>query len=235
MKRFEPRHTYRFTNAESFPDAETETLLRESMAMCASQYQGVCIGPWLEDRLRHCIQLWFPEWSCSHAQLTDDNDFDRQSRSWDIVLHKPVPSGHGYPPPAYPNGSYPLIPKSLVAAVIDSKGLLSPSGLRKYCAQLTYDAPGDNSIRQFDFIGGKIPKILFCFTSTSTHEDFSALCQQLGAWGFVLSKVKFNRIKERGATEYEWTIQHGSGDRSPLAEFRAILHQAVASWHERND
>ena len=173
LKTFHPRHTYRFTEPLQFPDSDTEVLLRDSMNVYASQHQGVCIGPWLEDRLTNLIESWFPAWCCSHAQLTADDEFSLQSRSWDIVLHKPISEELNYPPPAYPGGSYPLIPKSLVAAVIDSKGYLTPSGLRKYCVQTAYDITCSSSISQFAFIGEAIPKILFCFTSTVNHSEFS--------------------------------------------------------------
>jgi hypothetical protein len=234
MTQFQPRHVYKFSNENQFPDKDTETLLRDAMAVYASQYQGVCIGPWLEDRLRHQINLWFPEWSCSHAQITADDNFDLQSRSWDIVLHRPPPPELGYPPSAYPNGSFPLIPKSQVAAVVDSKGLLTPSGLRKYCAQVAYDRSCASSTTQFNLIGGAIPKILFCFTSTTTHQSLSSLSQELGAFTFVLAMSKTNKNSKTGRIEYEWDVQNGSDGVSPFMQFRTLLEESVDAWQQRH-
>ena len=173
------------------------------------------------------IRKWLPSWVCSHAQIADPNLPSIQSRSWDIVVHKPVPAEWGYPNPSTPYGGYPLIPKSLCCAVIDSKGNLDCAKLRKYCRQPAFNVDRTCLTRQLDFLDQGIMPIAFLVTAWESHESIAAEARNCGINAYVLAQMKYTKHNPHtGKPAWRWRLQ-GASDQPPLRRFQHDLIEAA--------
>ena len=118
---FRPPHKYKL-DENGVSDPETLQLVRDTISVnisVSSQFVGArplrsprragprpCPYPglsrryasWIERRVEALIRSWLPDWELSHAQVVDLDKQELQSRSWDLVVHQPVPKAHGERP-----------------------------------------------------------------------------------------------------------------------------------------
>lgn len=90
------------------PDPETDTFVRDLLAVSNSVHQGMVIcGPWMEARLSNLIRSWLPEgWTTSGpAQVFNPEHPELRTRSWDIIIHQE--GLEGVPPEAAPGAGWP--------------------------------------------------------------------------------------------------------------------------------
>ena len=94
---FRPPHEYRL-DENGVSDPETLQLVRDTISVNSSLFQGVPAASWIERRVEALIRSWLPDWDLSHAQVVDLDKQEIQSRSWDLVVHQPVPTNLGLQP-----------------------------------------------------------------------------------------------------------------------------------------
>lgn len=183
---YQPRHLYEI-DLDGVSDNETVELCRNAMAVTAGSLHGFVYGPWLEARISRLVQECLPEWQCSHSQLTGLDDQSLQSRSWDVVVHRPPPAG--WPPASHPPNGYPLLPTACCCAAVNVKGNFSPAGLRRAAREPAYEDTGDSTRTQMDYLGPHVPVIFFCFTAYASHAHMDRVAGECGMRAFTLARL----------------------------------------------
>lgn len=173
------------------------------------------------------IKKWLPDWRFSLAQIIDPAITNLQSRSWDIVVHRPVPPEMHLPPPAYEDERYPLLPKELCCAAIDYKGRYNTPQL--YAGKKAFDVTNTASTPQLDILAPTIAPILFIMASTLPEHTIVARAKEHGLNAFVLVHARDHGLAE-GCANAIWTLNGGDRDQPPLQEFRTLLMQAARRW-----
>lgn len=221
-----PKHDYQI-DYNGVNDPETLAQVDDFAAVNGSLFQGAMIGAWLEDRIQLLIEGWLPGWYLSHAQIWDPARPDLQSRSWDIVVHKPVPPEMDFPPPSRPSHGYPLLPKNLCCAAIDTKGRFNQP--RDYARLSAFNVRNDATTPQLELLAPTIVPILFIFASTYAEETVVAAAMESGMSAFVLVKARDLGLVQ-GAGYYRWRLNGGDRLQPSLQEFRALLTTAASRW-----
>ena len=221
-----PQHTYEI-DYDGVTDPETLALVDDFAAMYRSVYQGAMIGAWLEDRIQLLIEGWLPEWCLSHAQILDAEHPDLQSRSWDIVVHKPVPPEMRLPPPSRRNHGYPLVPKDLCCAAIDTKGRYDQP--REYARKRAFNTTNDATIPQLTLLAPTVEPILLILASKYPEQTVLATAKESGMSAFVLVRAHDLGISQ-GSAHVKWKLNGGNRYQPPLQEFRAFLTEAASRW-----
>ena len=233
MKHLTPTHQYEL-DPNGIEDSFTNGLCLDAIKVGSSSMKGQVIGLWLEARVSALVAQWLPNWVCSHAQITDANDTTMQSRTWDVVVHRPIPTGFGYPPPSHPPHGYPLVPKHLCCALINVKGNLSPSQLRAAMNEPAYQGTEDSTIKQMDYLGPDLPKIYLCFTSYASERAMSDAAIECGVEAFTLARLNTRRKSLDGRAVYHWTLNRTRSGDLPLTSFRQCLEGHARRREERD-
>ena len=227
MKKYKPVLNYQL-NENGVTDSNTLTLMRDTMAVYGSLYQGMPpLGEWIQTRVAHLIREWLPGWSTSHGQIADEDTPEIQSRSWDIIIHRPIPASRGYPPPASPTGPYPLVPKDLCCAVVDTKGRYNTPG--KYAEATAFDLPNKCKMNQLDFLGPEILPVLFIIASNFTPDRVEAEGETNGISTFVLAKAVDRKPSDWAGTAF-WHLNPGKDGHLPMSRFRDKIRLAAQQW-----
>lgn len=210
-------------------DRETLQLVNDFACVYRSMFQGATLGPWLENRVQLLIEGWLPGWCLSLAQIVDPQRPDLQSRSWDIVVHKPVPSEMDFPPPSRPYRGYPLLPKYLCCAAIDTKSRYNQP--RDYARLPAFNITNDAIVPQLALLAPTIAPILFIFASTYEEEAVKAAAWESGMSAFVLVKAHDFGLTH-GAGRYGWRLNGGNRSQPPLQEFKGLLKESAGRWED---
>lgn len=221
-----PQHQYDI-NPTGVTDQDTLMLVEDFAAMYRAVYQGAMIGDWLEARVMLLIKKWLPGWRLSHAQIIDPALPDLQSRSWDIVVHRPVPREMHLPPPAYGDEGYPLLLKELCCAAIDCKGRYDTPQI--YAGKTAFNVTNTATTPQLEILSPTVEPILFIMASTYPELTVVARARQHGLTAFVLAHASDHGLVE-GRAHVTWTLNGGNRDQPPLQEFRVFLTQAASHW-----
>ena len=231
MNMYKPVLKYQL-NDNGVTDSSTLEFINDPMAVYGSLYQGMPpLGEWIQTRVAHLVREWLPDWTTSHGQIADENTPDIQSRSWDIIIHRPIPKSRGYPPPASPTGPYPLVPKDLCCAVIDTKGRYNTP--RKYAEATAFDLPNKCVMKQMDFLGPEILPVLFIISSNYTPDRVEAEGEATGIATFVLAKAVDRNTSDWAGTAF-WHLNPGKDGILPMTRFRDRLRWAANQWTSRN-
>jgi hypothetical protein len=231
MNTFQPIHAFTL-DTNGVTDKDTLNFTKDTLAMYRSLYQGMApVGEWIQTRVASFVREWLPGWMTSHGQIADLNNPAIQSRSWDIIVHRPVPDSWGFPPPASSSGPWPLVPKELCCAVIDTKGRYNtPKDYAKKSAfdlHLTADVPP-----QLDFLRPIVP-ILFIVASTYPPETVEVAGLDCGLPTFVVAKAVEHK-GPKGTEAVDWILNPGHNGISPLQAFRQGQLEAEDEWHKIN-
>ena len=232
MRTFTPIHSFRL-DPNGVTDEETLDFAGDTLAVYRSLYQGmVPLGEWIQTRVASFVREWLPGWMTSHGQIADLGNPAIQSRSWDIMVHRPVPDSWGFPPPASPSGPWPLVPKELCCAVIDTKGRYNtPRDYAKkpvFDLYLTPDRPP-----QGPFLHPIVP-ILFIVASTYPPETVEAAGLDCGVPSFVVAKAVDHR-GPKGTEAVDWILNPGQKKGTALQALRQTLLEASEQWRKRNE
>ena len=231
MKAFKPPHIMEL-HANGISDGDTIGFMEDTLAVYRSLYQGMApIGEWIQTRVSRIIRGWLPGWTTSHGQIADESTPQIQSRSWDIIIHKPVPKSRGYPPPASPDGPYPLVPRDLCCAVVDTKGRYETPGI--YSKAVAFDLLNQCKIRQLDFLGPQIVPILFIVASRSTAEAIEAKGAECGIPTFVMARA-IDRKQGAWTEPVHWHLNSDGAGTLPMSRFREKLLWAAKRWTVAN-
>lgn len=232
MKAFTPPHKYELRR-NGVSDANTVKLAEDTLVVYRSLYQGMApIGEWIQTRVACLIREWLPEeWITSHGQIADVDTPEIQSRSWDIIVHRPIPKSRGYPPPASSNGPYPLVPKDLCCAVVDTKGRYNTP--KKYAEAKAFNPPNNCNTKQLDFLGQNILPVLFIMATSRSPDRVEAEGEANGISTFVLAKAIDRKTSDWTNTVF-WHLNQGMDGILPLSRFRETLRWAANQWTIRN-
>jgi hypothetical protein len=231
MQTFAPIHSLEL-HENGVTDSDTLDFTRDTRAMYRSLYQGMApVGEWIQSRVACLVREWLPGWMTSHGQIADLGKPTVQSRSWDIIVHRPIPDSWGFPPPASPSGPWALVPKELCCAVVDTKGRYNtPRDYAKkpvFDLYLTPDRPP-----QLPFLHPIVP-ILFIIASTYAPETVEAAGLDCGLPTFVVAKAVEHK-GPRGTEAVDWVLHPGRNGVVPIQEFREALLAASEQWHMRS-
>ena len=233
MKQFNPVLNHRL-DQNGVTDEDTIRFATDTQAVYRSLYQGMApIGEWIQTRVSYLVRQWMPGWVTSHGQIEDQHNSTIQSRSWDIIVHRPIrDDSWNYPPPASPSGPWPLVPKELCCAVIDTKG--------------RYDTPGDYAKKpvfdlhmtpdrppQLQFLRPIVP-ILFIVASTYPPETVEAAGLNSNIPTFVVARA-IDHKGPKGTEAVDWILNLGRNGVTPLQAFRQTLLEASEQWLKRNE
>ena len=222
LPKFKPPHDYALIEGD-VTDPETLNLVRDALAVYRGLFQGmVPVGTWLEARVETLVREWLPEWEVSHAQVVDLERQEIQSRSWDLVVHKPVPEELGLPPPAKPGRGWALVPRHLCCAVVDVKGRFD-AGLR-YAEASAFNVENTCDIPQLKLLGPGVLAAVLAITSAAEPQTLSRSCGPLGLETFVLARAR-DRQRPR-----VWELHRGE-IMPPLIAFKGALQAAAARWN----
>lgn len=231
MRAFKPVSNMEI-HADGVSDKDTIEFMEDTLAVYRSLYQGMApIGEWIQARVSRLVHEWLPGWLTSHGQIADIDTPEIQSRSWDIIVHKPVSESRGFPPPATPTGPYPLVPKDLCCAVIDTKGRYETP--KKYAEAVGFDLFNTCKRKQLDFLGPQIAPILFIVASRSSAESIEAAGEACGISTFVMARA-VDRKKAAWAEPVHWHLNSDAKGRIPLDRFREKLLRAAERWESTN-
>jgi hypothetical protein len=195
--------------------------------MYRSLYQGMApAGEWIQTRVATLVRGWLPDWEVSHGQIADLGNPSIQSRSWDLVIHRSIPESWGVPPPASPSGPWPLVPKELCCAVVDTKGRYNTP--RDYAKKTVFNLDLTADLPQLEFLGPAIVPILFIVASTNSPDTVEAAGLDCDLRTFVIAKAI------DGTAAVDWHLHPGRDSTPPLLAFRQALLDAAAAWDTRN-
>lgn len=208
------------------PDPETDTFLRDLMAVSNSVHQGMVIcGPWMEARLSHLIRSWLPQgWTTSGpAQVFNPAYPELRTRSWDIIIHRA--DLVGMPPEAAPGNGWPLIPLEAVAMVIDTKTNFSDP--RKYAAQAAFNLMNDCEVSQFELLGPSIPKVVLTATSSMSPDGLRTIGYDCGLAVFGLGRYSASPVSDGPIRMIEWVVSAYRDGLYPFQAFKRAVASAV--------
>ena len=210
---------------------ETLNLVHDVRDVWCSLYQGMpVIGPWLEQRISWLIKSWLPDWQVSSGQIFDPDQPNIRSRSWDIIVHKKPLKYLYLPPQAYPGSGYPLVPKNLCCAVIDSKNNFSD--VVEYANKSVFNLMNDAKEKQLDFLGNSISTCIFACMSSSSPRSIEVKGSEVGLNVYVLGQYTASKVSDGENRKLEWLLN--DSDHSPLIRFRRELIRAAEAWENNN-
>jgi len=207
-------------------EPETRRLMSDLLQVWNSVHQGMpVIGPWMEARLIHMIRDWIGERWCisGPTQVYFPDQPDLRSRSWDIVIHRPVPAG--YPPEAAPGAGYPLVPINAVRVVIDTKSNFSNPAV--YAAQACFNQMNDSSVRQIDALGNGVTKLVLAATSSRSCASVLREGIEHGVPTYVLARYAASSVADGADRKIEWRIERFSDGSFPLQAFKQAVMTAL--------
>ena len=211
-------------------DGETGRLLADYMHVAKSVHQGMPIcGPWFEERIRAVLSARMPAgWQVSGpSQVFDPHRPELRTRSWDLVVHGEPDCD--LPPPASANSGYPLLPRRLVAAVIDTKTMFTD--VARYCGQTAFDIRNACEVPQFELLGPTVAKTVLAASSTTSAETLRALGRDHGAQVFSLSRFFAGPVGDYENREWRLTPER-LAEGWPLQLFLECVAQALARKRE---
>jgi hypothetical protein len=216
----------------SIDDAATLSLVSDARSAWSQVFQGMApLGDWLQARVAFLIRQWIgPDWHTSHGQVFDPKSRERQTRSWDLIIHRRVPDNLDLPPPATPDGPWVLIPKGLCAAVIDTKGRYDTP--RVYSEAPAFNDDNDNTTPQLDLLVPDVKPALFILATTRDPVKVMAEGTQYRLPTFALSRATDHK-GDRGTASVTWKLTRSASGTLPLQDFRAYITGAVADWEAR--
>jgi hypothetical protein len=135
------------------------------------------------------------------------------------------------PPPATPSGPWPLVPKHLCCAVVDTKGRYDTP--RKYAQAVAFDMRHDSDVPQLQFLGDGITPCLLVMASSGCPSTIREAGRECGLPTFVLARA-IDRREDRANQSTEWVLDQGEDGRPPLQAFRQELVAAAARWEQRH-
>lgn len=203
-------------------EPETARLLSDLLQVWNSVHQGMpVIGPWMEARLIHIIRGWVgKDWCVSGpTQVCFPGEADLRSRSWDIVIHRPLPTG--YPPEAAPGAGYPLVPLEAVQVVIDTKTNFNAPAI--YAAQACFNRMNDCSVSQVEALGDGVTKLVLAATSSRGADSLLREGAAHGVQTFVMARYSASPVQDASARKIEWRVQRFSDGIFPLQTFKAAI------------
>ncbi len=212
-------------------DQETDRLVRDLVAVESSAHQTmVIIGPWFEARVAYLVRQWLPDgWTTSGpSQIFDPDRPGLRSRSWDVVVHRSPLTG--LPPEAFPGAGYPLLPKSDVAVVIDTKTHFSTP--REYAAKPIFNLMNDATEPQFALLGPKITKILFIARSDRSSESLAEEGRVSGIDTYCLARAKSSPVSDGAERSSQCVLSVPQGGLPPLEQFRRRVRQSISENFE---
>lgn len=163
-------------------------------------------------------------WSTSGpAQVYDPERPGLRSRSWDIVVHQAGLSG--LPPEACPGSGFPLLPKSSVAAVVDTKTSFSTP--KAYAAQPLFNLMNDAEEPQFALLGSKIRKIVFAARTARSLESLARQGAEVDLEVFALARMTSGPVAEGAEREIVCVASVPAGQPSAIERFRSSILQAI--------
>jgi hypothetical protein len=228
MNRFQQIHDYRLTKG-CLSDPETLTLMEDTADVYRSLHQGMApIGEWIQARMAMLVRSWLPEWHVSHGQIAELEQPDIQSRSWDLIIHRSIPKSLGFPPAASPQGPWPLVPKDLCCAVIDTKGQYNTP--KKYAEKTVFNSDLSGQLSQIEFLKPQITPVLLILTSTLQPATVEIAGKDCGIETFVLAR-SINHKGGSGQEWVEWALNARQGSLAPLQALKALLLDAAQRWH----
>ena len=231
MKQFHPIHNYELLD-NGVTDEVTLSLVKDTLALYRSLYQGMPpIGEWIQARVAELVRAWLPGWEVSHGQIADLNDLTIQSRSWDLMVHRVIPQSWGFPPPASPSGPWPLVPKELCCAVIDTKGRYNDP--IEYSQKNAFNSLNNCKTRQLEFLGAEIIPILFILASNVKPNTVEAKGESCGIPSFVIAKA-IDHKPNNGKVNVEWILNSGKDNILPISRFKDTLILAAKKWDFKN-
>ena len=214
-------------------DTATIDLLTEARSAWSQVFQGMApLGDWLQARIADLVRGWIgADWCISHGQVFDPTNRDRQTRSWDLVIHRRVPNDLGLPPPATPDGPWVLIPRGMCAAAIDTKGRYDTP--RIYAQSVAFNDMNNSTTPQLDLLLPDVKPALFILATTRDPVAVMAEGDKYGLPTFVLIRATDHK-GDRGTVSVTWKASRTAACTLPLDDFQSYITAAVRSWHARN-
>ena len=217
---------------EGEADLEVDEIISDLVAVESSVHQSmVIVGPWFEGRISAIIRACLPSgWTTSGpAQIFDPSRPGVRSRSWDIVVHKK--SLRGLPPEASPGAGHPLLPKSAVAAVIDTKTSFSTP--KAYASQPLFNLMNDSNEPQFTLLGNGIRKIVLAARSERSPESLKREGMEVGLEVYCLARIRSEPVSKGVDREIQCILAPRDGQPSAIERFRRAILEAIEG-HEDN-
>lgn len=197
-------------------------LLRDLISVQESLHQDTAVsGPWMEARIKEMLRGWLPGgWQVSGpGQVFCRGTHSIRSRSWDIIVHRRPEEA--LPPPASPEFGFPLLPKEIVAAVIDTK--TNFAGVAEYASKPAFNLMNDFGEPQLKFLGGTISPFILAATSQLRPDQFykAGLEYGLGTFSLAIRKSDLVSAGEERVTRY-MALRFMDGSY-PLQRFKTAL------------
>ena len=225
-------------DCDSVADRDTLKLVEDARQAWFSLFQGMApAGDWLQARIAHLVRGWIgDDWCISHGQVFDPANRARQTRSWDLIVHRRPPDdyrltdGFRLPPPATDDGPWVLLPKHLCAAVIDTKGRYDTP--RIYAAAPAFNALNDSKTPQLDLLTPDVKPALLILASTRNPMAVMDEGNQHHLPTFVLARATDHK-GSHGTDRVTWKLTRTSTGTLPLADFQSYVTKAVDDWKMR--
>jgi hypothetical protein len=215
--------------ADGIEDPETLAFCRDLHSVSTAVHQGMAIGgPWMEARVKMIVRSWLPAgWLVSGpAQIFCADSPGIRSRSWDIVVHRQPDAATQLPAPSSPESGYPLLPNTLVAAIIDTKTNFADP--REYAAQPVFNLMNDAVQDQLSFIGGNVAKFILAASSPRSPDSMTDVARPFDLFAFSLGRYKAGPVADGIARITSWRLERHADGSYPLQRFKDALLAAVA-------
>lgn len=131
------------------------------------------------------------------------------------------------PPQASPENGYPVLPNSLVAAVIDTKTNFADP--RDYAAQPAFNLMNDSDQVQLSFLGDGIGKFILAASSSRSPDSMMNAGRSLGLLAFSLGRYKAGPVADGRARVSNWRLERHADGSYPLQRFKDALLSAVTA------
>ena len=211
-------------NLNGVKDQETINFARDLRSVWSCTLQNMPIlGPWLEEYVRSLIQSWTPNAVMANGQIYRQEQLELRSRSWDIILCKHSSLEVSFPAAASSNSAPPLVSLSDAVAVIDTK--TNFLDVTKYASQPVFNWLNDATMPQLEFLGERLPKIIFACSTSGNPAALEEKGRELGIFVFVLGRYIAESVDRGSERKIVWELFRGVDDVPPLQRFRELIQK----------
>ncbi len=230
-------------------DPETLAFARDLDHVGCSVHQGGSIyGPWMEERVKDMLRAWLDagrgaetgmslgadkasSWQVSGpSQVFDPQQPGLRSRSWDAVVHLPrkaIELGADLPPAASKSAGLPLLPRSGVVVVVDTKTFFADP--RSYAAQPAFNLMNDFAEKQLDLLGPEIEKIVLTAASSYLPDTLLEVGREVGLEVFSMGRRWSGPVADGFERSLVWRLERFRDGSHPLQRCREAILAAVAN------
>lgn len=215
-----------YLDADEITDEETLAFWRDFQLVFSSCLQGMTIiGFWMETRMKLVVRKWLPpNWHVSGpSQIYDPKRPELRSRSWDLVVHRKPE--RPLPPPASQELGYPLLPREIVSAVVDTKTSFSDPAA--YSRQSVFNLANDAHEPQLDFLGSDITKIIFAAASPLAAQSLYEAGLRSGLHVISMGRYQAGPVSDGVARKIGWRLESYSDGTCPMQRYKELIEQSV--------